>query len=159
MERSSLFEQKVNQVTVLTKFSQYQDWFMLGFGASGKELEQKWDIKYLGSEKIDGIKTDKLEMIAKDPAVRKNVLKLTLWMDSERGGERAAVVRPGTGADTDLPLYEYQSESGPAVGCVYIQNQQADANHHPVKSNSGEHKQHREALERISGFGCFHGEQ
>ena len=80
-----LYEQKVNQVTVLTKFSQYQDWFMLGFGASGKELQQKWDIKYLGSEKIDGINTDKLEMIAKDPAVRKNVLKLTLWMDSERG--------------------------------------------------------------------------
>lgn len=80
-----LYEQKVNQVTVLTKFSQYQDWFMLGFGASGKELQQKWDIKYLGTEKIDGINTDKLEMIAKDPAVRKNILKLTLWMDSERG--------------------------------------------------------------------------
>jgi outer membrane lipoprotein-sorting protein len=80
-----LYEQKVNQVTVLTKFSQYQDWFMLGFGASGKDLQQKWDIKYLGTEKIDGINTDKLEMIAKDPAVRKNILKLTLWMDSERG--------------------------------------------------------------------------
>jgi outer membrane lipoprotein-sorting protein len=80
-----LYEQKINQVTILTKFSQYQDWFMLGFGASGKDLEQKWDIKYLGSEKIDGINTDKLEMIAKDPAVRKNILKLTLWMDSDRG--------------------------------------------------------------------------
>jgi len=80
-----LYEQKVNQVTVLTKFSQYQSWFMLGFGASGKELEEKWDIKYLGSEKIDGITTDKLEMIAKDPNVRKTILKLTLWMDSGRG--------------------------------------------------------------------------
>lgn len=80
-----LYEQKINQVTVLTKFSQYQSWFMLGFGASGKELEDKWDIKYLGAEKIDGITTDKLEMIAKDAAVRKNILKLTLWMDSDRG--------------------------------------------------------------------------
>jgi outer membrane lipoprotein-sorting protein len=79
-----LYEQKINQVTILTKFSQYQDWFMLGFGASGKDLDQKWDIKYLGSEKVDGINTDKLEMTAKDPAVRKNVLKLTLWMDSDR---------------------------------------------------------------------------
>ena len=80
-----LFEQKINQVTVLTRFSQYQSWFMLGFGASGKELEGKWDIKYLGTEKVDGITTDKLEMTAKDPVVRKNILKLTLWMDSERG--------------------------------------------------------------------------
>ena len=80
-----LYEKMVNQVTILTKFSQYQDWFMLGFGASGKELEGKWDIKYLGTEKIDGITTDKLEMIAKDPVVRKNIVKLTLWMDSQRG--------------------------------------------------------------------------
>jgi len=80
-----LFEQKVNQVTVLTRFSQYQNWFMLGFGASGKELAEKWDIKYLGTEKIDGITTDKLEMTAKDLVVRKNIQKLTLWMDSERG--------------------------------------------------------------------------
>ncbi len=80
-----LYEEKVNQVTVLSKLSQYQSWLMLGFGASGKELEEKWSIKYLGTEKIDGITTDKLEMVAKDPAVRKYVVKLTLWMDSERG--------------------------------------------------------------------------
>jgi outer membrane lipoprotein-sorting protein len=80
-----LFEKKVNQVTILTRFSQYQSWFMLGFGASGKDLEEKWDIKYLGTEKIDGITTDKLELTAKDPVVRKNILKLTLWMDSDRG--------------------------------------------------------------------------
>lgn len=80
-----LYEKKINQVTILTKFSQYQSWFMLGFGASGKELEEKWNIKYLGAEKIDGITTDKLEMTAKDPVVRKNIQKLTLWMDSERG--------------------------------------------------------------------------
>lgn len=80
-----LYEPKLNQVTVLTKLSQYQGWFMLGFGASGKELEEKWNIKYLGTEKIDGIATDKLEMTAKDPAVRKSIVKLTLWMDSARG--------------------------------------------------------------------------
>ena len=80
-----LYEKMINQVTILTKFSQYQSWFMLGFGASGKDLEEKWNIKYLGTEKIDGITADKLEMTAKDPVVRKNIHKLTLWMDSERG--------------------------------------------------------------------------
>lgn len=80
-----LYEQLPNHVTTLTKFSQYQSWFMLGFGASGKELKEKWDIKYLGPEKIDGVATEKLEMVAKDPTVRKNVPKVTLWMDVDRG--------------------------------------------------------------------------
>jgi outer membrane lipoprotein-sorting protein len=92
-----LFEQKVNQVTVLTKFSEYQKWFMLGFGASGKELEDKWNIKYLGTEKIDGITTDKLEMTAKDPVVRKNIPKVTLWMDSERGVSMRQLIDQGPG--------------------------------------------------------------
>ena len=31
---------KVNQVTILTKLSQYQSWLMLGFGASGKKWKR-----------------------------------------------------------------------------------------------------------------------
>ena len=92
-----LYEQKVNQVTVLTKFSEYQKWFMLGFGASVKELEDKWNIKYLGTEKIDGITTDKLEMTAKDPVVRKNIPKVTLWMDSDRGVSVRQLIDQGQG--------------------------------------------------------------
>ena len=46
---------------------------MLGFGASGKELEEKWNITYLGQETLDGVKTDKLELVPKDPAIRKNL--------------------------------------------------------------------------------------
>lgn len=80
-----LYEKLTNQVTTLTKFSQYQSWFMLGFGASGKDLEDKWNIKYLGPEKIDGVTTQKLEMTAKDPTIRKNLPKVTLWMDADRG--------------------------------------------------------------------------
>lgn len=92
-----LYEQLSNQVTTLTKFSQYQSWFMLGFGASGKELQEKWDIKYAGSEKIDGVTTQKLEMIAKDPTVRKTVAKVTLWMDTDRGVSLKQVFDQGGG--------------------------------------------------------------
>jgi outer membrane lipoprotein-sorting protein len=68
----------------ITEASKYQGYFMLGFGASGKELAEKWDIKYLGQEKVDGVETDKLELIAKDPTVRKNIVKVTAWMDTSR---------------------------------------------------------------------------
>ncbi len=80
-----LYEALPNQVTTLTKLSQYENWFMLGFGASGKDLTSMWDIKYLGSETMEGIKVEKLEMVPKDPAIRKNLPKVTLWLDAARG--------------------------------------------------------------------------
>lgn len=92
-----LYEKMLNQVTTITKFSQYQSWFMLGFGASGKELEAKWNIKYLGTEKMNGVVAEKLEMVAKDPTVRKNIPKVTLWMDADRGVSIQQVFDQGQG--------------------------------------------------------------
>ena len=80
-----LYEQLINQVTTLTKAGQYESWFMLGFGASGKDLEQKWEIIYLGSETLDGVKTEILEMVPRDPAIRKNLPKVKMWVDTDRG--------------------------------------------------------------------------
>lgn len=79
-----LYEKLPDQVTTLSKLSQYESWFMLGFGASGKELREKWDITYAGSETVDGVKTAKLDMVPKDPAVKKIVQKVTLWLDTSR---------------------------------------------------------------------------
>lgn len=92
-----LYEHAINQVTTLTKLSQYQSWFMLGFGASGKELEEKWDIQYLGQEAIDGVKTDKLELVPKDPAIRKNLPKVTVWIDPQLGVSLKQVFDEGQG--------------------------------------------------------------
>jgi outer membrane lipoprotein-sorting protein len=78
-----LYEKLPNQVTTLKKLDQYQSWFMLGFGASGKDLEEKWDIKYLGPETIDGKVTQKLQLVAKDATVRKNIPMVTVWMDTD----------------------------------------------------------------------------
>jgi outer membrane lipoprotein-sorting protein len=79
-----LYEPMIDQLTTFTKAGQYQSWFMLGFGASGKDLEEKWEIKYLGSETLDGVKTEMLEMVPKDPAIRQNLSKVTMWVDPER---------------------------------------------------------------------------
>jgi len=79
-----LYEKLPDQVTTLSKLSQYQSWFMLGFGASGKELREKWEIKYDGDETIDGVKTAKLELTPKDPKVLESLPKVILWMDTDR---------------------------------------------------------------------------
>jgi outer membrane lipoprotein-sorting protein len=79
-----LFEPNVNQVTIIAKASKYESYVILGFGASGKDLQAKWDIKYLGSESINGLKTEKLELVAKDPDVRNNLSKVDIWLDPDR---------------------------------------------------------------------------
>ena len=79
-----LYEKLPDQVTRLSKLSQYESWFMLGFGASGTALQEKWDIKYDGPETVDGVETAKLELVPKDPTVKKNLPKVILWMDTER---------------------------------------------------------------------------
>ncbi len=77
--------------------SKYESYFMLGFGASGTQLADKWDLKYLGTETIDGVKTDKLELIAKDPAIRKNLPKVTIWLDTAHAVSLKQVFDEGEG--------------------------------------------------------------
>jgi hypothetical protein len=67
-----------------TQAGKYESYLMLGFGAGGHDLAEKWTITYLGTEKIDGVTTDKLELVAKDPAIRKNIPKVTIWLDTAR---------------------------------------------------------------------------
>jgi outer membrane lipoprotein-sorting protein len=92
-----LFESGIDQVTTFSKLSKFESYLMLGFGASGKDLAEKWEIKYLGSEVLDGVKTEKLELVAKDPTVRKNLPKVTVWMDVERGVSLKQVFDEGPG--------------------------------------------------------------
>jgi outer membrane lipoprotein-sorting protein len=84
----SLYEPGPNQVTNYSKAGKFESYLILGFGASGHDLEAKWNITYLGSEMLsDGkaqVKTEKLELIAKDPEFRKNVSKVTIWVDPDR---------------------------------------------------------------------------
>lgn len=92
-----LFEPGIDQVTTYSKLSKYESYLMLGFGASGKDLEKKWEIKFLGCETLDGVKTAKLELVARDPDVRKNLPKVTVWIDPERGVSLKQVFDEGPG--------------------------------------------------------------
>jgi outer membrane lipoprotein-sorting protein len=92
-----LFEKLVNQVTTFSKAAKYEGYMELGFGASGKELEDKWHIKYLGPEVVDGVKTEKLELVAKDPAVLKILPKVEIWVDPDRGVSLKQVFDEGAG--------------------------------------------------------------
>ena len=91
-----LYEKLTDQVTTY-KNDKLGGYLLLGFGASGKELSDKWDITYAGAETLDGVKTDKLELVPKDTAVRRNLAKVTVWMDTAHGVSRKQVFDEGQG--------------------------------------------------------------
>lgn len=94
----------LDQVTTFAKATNFEGYLSLGFGASGNDLASKWDIKYDGPETINGVKTEKLELVAKDPAVRKFLAKVILWVDPDR----------------DVSLKQYFDEGqGQSRTCVY----------------------------------------
>ena len=88
---------KGNDAHTINQASKYESYLMLGFGASGSDLQAKWDIKYDGQETIDGITTDKLELVAKDPTVRKNLPKVTIWLDTARAVSIKQIFDEGEG--------------------------------------------------------------
>lgn len=90
------FDPQGNQVHVLDA-AKYESYLLLGFGASGKELADKWQIKYLGTESVDGVKTDKMELIAKDPNVLKLFPKVTIWLDTDKAVSLKQVFDEGQG--------------------------------------------------------------
>jgi outer membrane lipoprotein-sorting protein len=92
-----MYDQPMDQVTTSNKASKYESYLVLGFGASGKDLAQKWNITYLGTDSINGVKVDKLELVAKDPEVLKMFPKVTIWIDPERGVSLKQVFDEGEG--------------------------------------------------------------
>jgi len=56
----------------------------LGFGGSGTNLENAWTIDDQGSDTIDTVKVEKLDLVSKDASIRSNYAHVTIWIDPTR---------------------------------------------------------------------------
>jgi len=92
-----LYDGRLDQVRKLKDNGSFGSYLMLGFGASGKELQDKWNITYLGEETLNGVKTDKLELIAKDPKVLRLFPSVIIWIDPTRAVNLKQVFDEGEG--------------------------------------------------------------
>jgi outer membrane lipoprotein-sorting protein len=82
-----MFDPGVDQITVLhagANQAQYESFLTLGFGASGTDLQRAWNIQDLGTEVIDGVKTEKLDLTGKDPKANNMFTHITIWIDPAR---------------------------------------------------------------------------
>jgi outer membrane lipoprotein-sorting protein len=83
-----LYQPRIDQVTVYDEGKNretFESFLALGFGAGGHEMLKSFDINYLGTEKLGGINTEKLDLIPKSPRIRNTFSHITLWIDPERG--------------------------------------------------------------------------
>ncbi len=65
--------------------NQVEAFLLLGFGGGGHSLLSTYDVKYLGSENVNGINAAKLELTPKSQQLQNNISKILLWIDPAKG--------------------------------------------------------------------------
>jgi outer membrane lipoprotein-sorting protein len=79
-----LYQPKIDQVTEYNAGKHRSDvegFLVLGFGGGGHDLLKSYDVKYLGSETVEGTQAAKLELVPKSAKVRNNFSRILLWID------------------------------------------------------------------------------
>ena len=83
-----VYQPGINQVTeynVAKNRAELESFLVLGFGGSGHDLVKQYEVKYLGSEQVEGGNAEKLQLVPKSVKVRNNVERILLWIDPARG--------------------------------------------------------------------------
>ncbi len=83
-----VYQPRIDQVTTYSpgKNREVVESFMvLGFGGGGHEMLKSFEVKYLGSEVLNGVDTEKLDLVPKAQHVRNNISHIVLWIDPTKG--------------------------------------------------------------------------
>jgi outer membrane lipoprotein-sorting protein len=84
----SVYQPSIDQVTQYDpgkNKADFESFMVLGFGGSGRDLSKSFDVKYSGSEQVQGVNAAKLELTPKSQRVRNMFSTITLWIDPARG--------------------------------------------------------------------------
>lgn len=96
------YQPAVKQETILKGGSSYDRYFSLGFGGSGQALKRDWNIKYEGTERVNGTETAKLSLTPKTPSDQ--FTHIIIWVDARRGVSLKQEVFQSSG-DTRTAVY------------------------------------------------------
>jgi hypothetical protein len=64
--------------------AKYESFLTLGFGGSGQALDKNWIITDQGPETVEGVKTEKLDLVSKEASVKSTFTHVTIWIDPVR---------------------------------------------------------------------------
>ena len=83
----TLVQPDIKQETIFSAGSnrgQYESFLTLGFGGSGKDLQNTWNVHCEGMETIDGTSTAKLDLTPKQQSVANMFTHVAVWIDPTR---------------------------------------------------------------------------
>ena len=83
----TLIQPDIKQETIFSAGSnrgQYESFLTLGFGGSGKDLQNTWNVHCEGMESIDGTSTAKLDLTPKQQSVANMFTHVAVWIDPTR---------------------------------------------------------------------------
>ena len=83
-----VYQPKIEQVIQYTagaNHNEIESYLVLGFGGSGQDLKNSFDVTYQGEETVDNIATAKLHLTPKSEKVRSYFTEAFLWIDLNRG--------------------------------------------------------------------------
>jgi outer membrane lipoprotein-sorting protein len=83
-----VYQPKIEQVIQYTagaNHNEIESYLVLGFGGSGQDLKNSFDVTYQGEETVDNVATAKLHLTPKSEKVRNYFTEAFLWIDLNRG--------------------------------------------------------------------------
>jgi outer membrane lipoprotein-sorting protein len=86
--KAELFIPKINTVQEydLGKHARLVDQFLLlGFGSSGRELEKNYVLKVSGQENVNGKPTTKLDLTPRSPEAQEHLKRVEIWIPLDSG--------------------------------------------------------------------------
>jgi len=102
-----VYDPRQDQITVYnTKNpSEVETYLVLGFGGKGHDLTKAFEVKYLGTEKLGTVETEKLDLVPKSEKVRNNFEHIILWIDPANGISMQQQLFPPLSGDYRLAKY------------------------------------------------------
>jgi outer membrane lipoprotein-sorting protein len=86
---------QVNEYSAGKNRSEVESFLVLGFGGSGHELLNSYDVKFLGTETINNVATGELELIPKSARLKNNIARILLWIDPKGISLQQQFFEPG----------------------------------------------------------------
>lgn len=86
--KGEVYYPKINTVQVydLGRHGALVDQFLLlGFGTSGRELARDYQVRLVGAEQVGGVAADRLELVPKAKEARQHITKVELWIANPGG--------------------------------------------------------------------------
>jgi outer membrane lipoprotein-sorting protein len=98
---------------------QWESFLTLGFGGSGKDLERNWKVSLQGTETLDGVQVDKLDLVPIQASVANMFSHVTVWVDPARGISLKQVFYQGDSGDMRTATYKNIRYNVPIAPSVF----------------------------------------